>query len=450
VKAIDEAEDLINAMQEPDDPQRRDIVPEPATAQYKYGEGAFVLVPPAVAAAGQNIPVGKAGEITVGFAPAVGQTVKRDSPGRAVVTEVRFGGIRGTAQPIYEQWIKPNRVLNCPVVRLSEPPPLFESKQAVHDWIAERHKRKKDWLAVIFPEQAGDSSTTRLAWMLLRPTGDGLSEPVRTFVSDDSGRNARMPGLQNLPTKRVTIVGCGSMGSKIAAGLSAAGVGTFRFLDGDFMEPDNAVRHECGVPYFGWPKTAAVANRILEVNPQAIVASRIDAVIGGINSTEVERAVYESVESCDLIVETTGDHGVSRFIMDVASETSTPQLYASVTNGAWAGEIVRVVPSETACWLCWLTQYENSQPPTEPTPAAGVFAPGCDQPTFTGTGYEVGVVANLACAMAVDTLLRADQRPHFAGNYIRWRMRNSDGELQPAVEVLPTEKQDVCPYCRSV
>jgi hypothetical protein len=148
------------------------------------------------------------------------------------------------------------------------------------------------------------------------------------------------------------------------------------------------------------------------------------------------------------VVDTTGEHSVSRYLNDVCAAFGVPQAYATVTNGAWAGEIVRVIPGRSACWLCWNQQYYEVPPPGEKTPDPGLFAPGCDLATFTGTTYEVGVVANLACSLIADTLLidEAD-RQHFNGDYIRWQLKDESGNILPKIEVLPVNKRRVCRIC---
>ena len=266
---------------------------------------------------------------------------------------------------------------------------------------------------------------------------------------DGGGRGSRVPGLASLGDKRIVFVGCGSLGSKIAASLAATGVNHFGLVDFDFLEPDNAVRHESGVNLFGLPKVLALHNRIFELNPQVLDNTKmLQTAIGGTNDVPKEKELQELLAQASLVVDTTGDHGVSRFLNDVCGELNVPQLYASVTNGAWGGEVVRVIPSCTACWMCWFAQYESSRPSAEPSADVGVFAPGCDQPTFTGTSYDLDVIAGLAGSLAVDTLLINDSnRTHYEGDYIRCQLRNSEGKFLPITEVLPTQKRKPCPFC---
>ena len=57
----------------------------------------------------------------------------------------------------------------------------------------------------------------------------------------------RLPtGFDDLANKKVGIVGCGSVGSKIAASLCRTGVGKFLLIDEDIFFPGNVVRNELG------------------------------------------------------------------------------------------------------------------------------------------------------------------------------------------------------------
>jgi molybdopterin/thiamine biosynthesis adenylyltransferase len=200
---------------------------------------------------------------------------------------------------------------------------------------------------------------------------------------------------------------------------------------------------------FGLPKVLALYQRLLGFNPE--IAGHIDAVyvaVGGTNRVEDEQKLLATIASADLVIDTTGSHAVSRFINELSYELGIPALYASVTNGAWGGEIVRVLPPETACWMCWFSQYEFSRPPSEPEPGLGIFAPGCNQPTFTGTSYETGIVANMSAWMAAETLLRGEPgHKDFGGDYLRWEARSQNGSPLPDVKVLSFERRPNSPVC---
>jgi molybdopterin/thiamine biosynthesis adenylyltransferase len=209
------------------------------------------------------------------------------------------------------------------------------------------------------------------------------------------------------------------LGSKIAANLAASGVNRFRLVDYDYFEPNNSVRHELGVDYFGLNKENALLNRLCSLNPAVAGNSMsFNFQVGSINPFASEQQFCNLINDSDLIIDTTGIHPVSRFLNQLSFELRVPILIASVTNGAWSGEIVRIIPGRTPCWLCWLDQYSESKPPSAPELSGQTFAPGCDQPTFTGTTYDLGIVACLATSMAVETLLINNGNPDFTKNYI--------------------------------
>ena len=68
-----------------------------------------------------------------------------------------------------------------------------------------------------------------------------------------------------LPGKSVGIVGCGSLGSKLAAMLARAGVRKFTLVDDDVMFAENLVRNELGGVAAGVHKADAVRSRLIEI-----------------------------------------------------------------------------------------------------------------------------------------------------------------------------------------
>jgi hypothetical protein len=77
-----------------------------------------------------------------------------------------------------------------------------------------------------------------------------------------------------LAEKMVALVGCGSVGSKVAASLSRAGVGSFVLVDGDILYPGNIVRNDLDQRSIGLNKPDAVKARIQEINPFSEVSVR--------------------------------------------------------------------------------------------------------------------------------------------------------------------------------
>ena len=286
----------------------------------------------------------------------------------------------------------------------------------------------------------------RIGWVFAMTMARDRFGMVRALPYVQAERAARIPDLSGLDARRVAVVGCGCLGSKIAVGLAASGVERFTLIDNDHVEPNNSVRSELTVPLFGLHKPVALRRRILETNPAAFgQINEINLCLGAVNLHAAESHLRDELAAADLIVAATGSHGINRWLNQVACEDRVSALYVSVTNGAWSGEIVRVGPTD-ACWVCWNRQYEDQPPPG--APADAIYPPGCDQPSFTGSSFDTGIVANLASAVAAQTLLGDRfQLPAYPQPYLRWIGRDAAGQPVLKAESLPVDRRPECPFC---
>ncbi|WP_255984875.1 ThiF family adenylyltransferase, partial [Klebsiella pneumoniae] len=74
------------------------------------------------------------------------------------------------------------------------------------------------------------------------------------------------PGYVRLNAARVAVVGCGSVGSKVAVHLARSGVGQFVLVDGDVLASGNLVRNELDWRAVGMHKSQVLASRLQEVS----------------------------------------------------------------------------------------------------------------------------------------------------------------------------------------
>lgn len=133
--------------------------------------------------------------------------------------------------------------------------------------------------AVVLVECDGDF---HLMWL---PSGGGPREMIGyTTVKAPSSANRLPGGYDRLASASVGIVGCGSVGSKVAASLARAGLGRFVVVDGDVLFPGNLVRNDLDWRSVGLNKPDAVAKRIREIRPSAHVTVR-RLVLGGQESS---------------------------------------------------------------------------------------------------------------------------------------------------------------------
>lgn len=118
------------------------------------------------------------------------------------------------------------------------------------------------------------------------PTGNDfcgiIGDGNITFFCDGKAINVEFYGLYQsifsrnkgiletsvMNTKRVVILGCGSVGSLVAMELARAGVGHFLLADPDVMEYHNICRHQCGIEDVGDLKINALSRKLKNINPK--------------------------------------------------------------------------------------------------------------------------------------------------------------------------------------
>src|SRR5262245_41119068 len=135
---------------------------------------------------------------------------------------------------------------------------------------------------------------------------------------DRYSRQIAFPGLskagqEKLLASRVTLCGCGALGTVIANVLVRAGVGFVRIIDRDFVEPSNLQRQvlfdESDVTS-NLPKAEAAATKLRQINSSI----NIEPVVADIDRTNVE----ELCKDADLILDGTDNFEVRYTINDVS------------------------------------------------------------------------------------------------------------------------------------
>jgi adenylyltransferase/sulfurtransferase len=191
-------------------------------------------------------------------------------------------------------------------------------------------------------------------------------------------------GQRRLMASRVTLVGCGALGSMIADMLVRGGVGFLRICDRDYLEISNLQRQtlfdESDLAA-GLPKAEAAGAKLHRINSEVAV----EAVVADVNPANIERMAA----GCDLLLDGTDNFETRYLINDLAVKRSTPWVYGAVIGAT--GLCLPIVPGRTPCLRCVF----ETAPPPEMTPTcdtAGVLAPA------------VAVVAALQCVEAFKIL----------------------------------------------
>ncbi len=195
---------------------------------------------------------------------------------------------------------------------------------------------------------------------------------VESQSLDRYSRQIRFPqlgeeGQRALLRSRVTLCGCGALGTVLANHLARAGVGSIRVIDRDFIETHNLQRQilfdERDVAE-NLPKAEAAARKMRAINSSIAV----EPVVTDLDHTNI----LDLVSDADLILDGTDNFETRYLINDAAVKLGKPWIYGGVIGSE--GQTMTILPGETPCLRCLI----ESAPPPGMTPTcetAGVLGP---------------------------------------------------------------------------
>jgi len=185
-------------------------------------------------------------------------------------------------------------------------------------------------------------------------------------------RQMRFPGIgeegqQKLLQARVTLCGCGALGTVLANALVRAGVGHLRLVDRDFIEMSNLQRQvlfdEHDVTE-NLPKAEAAARKLAAINS----AVYVEPVVTDIDRTNILDLTHDA----DLILDGTDNFEIRYLINDVAVKLNKPWVYGGCIGSH--GQTMTILPGQTPCLRC---VFEAAPSPGEAgtCETAGVLGP---------------------------------------------------------------------------
>src|SRR5881227_954188 len=191
-------------------------------------------------------------------------------------------------------------------------------------------------------------------------------------------------GQRKLLESRVTLSGCGALGTVIANSLVRAGVGFVRIIDRDFIETHNLQRQilfdEADVAA-NLPKAEAAARKLRVVNSGVTVEPIV---------TDVDRTnILDLVRDADVILDGSDNFEVRYVINDAAVKLGKPWVYGGCIGSH--GQTMTILPGQTPCLRCVF----------EAAPAPGE-AGTCE--TAGVLGPVVNIVASFQAAEALKLL----------------------------------------------
>ena len=194
---------------------------------------------------------------------------------------------------------------------------------------------------------------------------------------DIFSRNTGILESNVMMNKGALIIGCGSVGSLVALELARAGVGHFFLIDSDILKYHNICRHQCGIQDVGKYKVLAVKERILQINPYAIVRTSRHII------QEIPLQEFDSFCNPDCIIVGCADNREGDLYADemIAKRYNMPFLSIGCWERAFAGEIFYCLPSGMPSYKDFVAALGNSSGRTQANThlymgEVGSFEPG--------------------------------------------------------------------------
>ncbi|HEV3236621.1 MAG TPA: ThiF family adenylyltransferase [Gemmataceae bacterium] len=241
-------------------------------------------------------------------------------------------------------------------------------------------------------------------------------------------RQIRFPGMREdgqrrLLQSRVTLCGCGALGTVLANALVRAGVGHLRLIDRDFIETSNLQRQvlfdEQDVAE-NLPKAEAAARKLEAINSTV----HVEPVVTDIDRTNI----LELVEDADLILDGTDNFEIRYLINDAAVKLGKPWVYGGCIGSH--GQTMTILPGETPCLRCVF----------EAAPAPGE-AGTCE--TAGVLGHIVNIIASYQATEALKILAgRMDKVNRDLLYFDVW------DNVQKRIKIAPLLGKVDCPCCQ--
>ncbi len=223
-------------------------------------------------------------------------------------------------------------------------------------------------------------------------------KPVQLKM-DIFSRNTGILESDTMLKKGAVIIGCGSVGSLVGLELARAGVGRFFLVDMDIMEYLNISRHQCGIQDVGKYKVTALKERILQINPTAMVMTSNKAI------QEVALDIIEPFCDVDAIMVGCADN--RKADLYACQELAKPYGMPFVSIGCWerafAGEIFYCLPEGMPDYSDLITALGDTSGRVNANTHIYMGEVGSFEP---GISADINFVTTIAVKMMLDLLNR--------------------------------------------
>lgn len=171
---------------------------------------------------------------------------------------------------------------------------------------------------------------------------------VTNLVTRDANWRKRLDGLipQDVEAKHVLIVGCGSVGSFIAAELARSGVRKFTLVDPDIVEWANLTRTVYGHLDIGRNKAKALQEHLQSV------FTDIESAVLPVPIQQLGEQLVPILAGADLVIAAVDEPKANGLIDRYCYALKKTVVFVGLYKGAKGGEIIITQPEQTPCFHC--------------------------------------------------------------------------------------------------
>jgi len=234
----------------------------------------------------------------------------------------------------------------------------------------------------------------------------------------------RVPRLQLLRNKKVTIFGLGALGSHIIWQLVRAGVESITMVDHDIVQAGNMPRWMLGFSAIGYFKVQAL-EYFFKANFPNVKCNSFPMRIGNqqiqVNGGMVDEddLIKKVIDESDVVIDAVAEKNISLYLSSRCRELDTSYIWATGTQGGWGGIVGRVVPDVTkGCWTCFSYDIADEKFKSPSAEEGSDIQPvGCFHPTFTGAGFDLDHISLMATRLTISTLLQGEDNSYTDFNW---------------------------------
>ena len=282
--------------------------------------------------------------------------------------------------------------------------PLKELQDVIHIGIRFPGRwRKKDWQ--MFRLKRGErplliveDNKNELRERLLDYSIEAVYQNYFT-EEDFHRRNKGRAKREILKNKKISIIGCGALGSETSDALNKAGIGEILLIDKDEFWAHNAIRHCLSVEDVSCPKVLGMHRYLFFHNPF------VDTYYKQLNI--LNSSLDEYLPEGNIGISTIADDNTEAYLNVQAVKAGRTIFYCRGLRGGKAARIFRVIPQKDACKSCLSIYREKKYPifiEIEEDESLPVLTTECNNPIRPASAADVKLIASIFSRIIIDYL----------------------------------------------